>query len=242
MTIGTVTHEQRLQRVRSTGFWRVIVHPTRFDGQRIPDIDICWQMMVASSVNLRGLPFPIVRTDERRYGPDWVGSGGEFGDGVEAWRFFQSGQFAGEFSVHEDVRPDAFVKHSRQNGTTEQYARVINFVNILFMITEILEFARNLAHRDVLAPDAVVQIELHGMKGRRLVASESTWWTGTYVANDDVISWKSQLLPIELITAAPRYALDAARHVFERFGWFDPPVESLKHRQQLLLEGRPYSI
>ncbi|MBI2760828.1 MAG: hypothetical protein HYX51_05320 [Chloroflexi bacterium] len=242
MTIGIVTHEQRLEKIRSTGFWRVIVHPTLFEEQRISSLDLCWQIMVASSVNFRGLPFPSVRTDERRHGTDWVGSGGEFGNGVEAWRLFQSGQFVGEFSVHEDVMSGTTIRGSHQNGTVDPEVRVINFVNILFMMTEILEFARNLAHRDVLAPAAVIRVELHGMKDRRLVAPESMWWNGTYVASDDVIQWKAQLLPIELIAAAPRHALDAALHVFERFGWFDPPRATLERRQLLLLEGRPYSV
>src|SRR6266508_5775344 len=100
MTTTSVEWDQRLDRIHERGYWRVLIHPTVFDEHRIPSLSDCWRLIESAQVSLRGyLKYPTVDPQQRLDGKDWVQSGGEFTDGLELWRFFQSGQFVHHFSV-----------------------------------------------------------------------------------------------------------------------------------------------
>jgi hypothetical protein len=237
MTTTRVDWNQRLTRIHERGYWRVLIHPTVFDEHRIASLPECWRLIESAQVSLRGyLKYPMVDAEQRLDGDDWVQSGGEFVDGLELWRCFQSGQFVHHFSVSEDWQPDGARALGPPNGASPGSVRTLSIYNTLYTLTEILEFARKLAYRDVLEPAAVIQIELHGMKGRGLEGPGSLRMRrGLYRSQTDLICWKKTVLATELLVTAMDLALDAAVHVFERFNWNSPSRAMLQQGQRQLL-------
>ncbi len=126
----------------------------------------------------------------------------------------------------------------RVPGDVVRGPKTLNIFDALFTVTEVLVFARGLAYRDVLEPTASLRIELHRMKGRRLVAPRSPWFQGEYVSNEDKICWRSEAPAIVVLATATDLALQAALYIFEVFGWSDPPIGLIEENQRRLLERR----
>ena len=236
MTTTLMSYEERLSRIRTHGYWRVIIHPTVFEQQRIPALSRCWEIVATAMVNNR-LSYPPIQPSERVQGNDWIQSGGEFGDSIEVWRLYQSGQFVHTFSMSED-HETASLGQTASNGSSSSSERLLNVYNTLLTLTEILFFARGLAHREVLQPAALLRVELHGVRGRRLDNPKWHRVYGPYRAMEDTIEWQRTILPQALITGASTVAVDAAIHIFERFNWVTPPREVLEERQQHVFGSR----
>jgi hypothetical protein len=239
MTATLVNTEQRLAQIRETGHWRVIIHPTIFEEQRIPTLTDCWRIVEESGISLRGWPYPYVNRDERVLGDTWVQSGISWGNEVELWRFYQSGQFVHHFGVREDREPPALDWQGHGATPITQGSRSLSYLNALYTLTEILLFARGLAYREVLEPTAIIRVELHGVKGRRLTAPAERWLGDRherYASHTDTICWTSEIPTLALLADAPAIALDAAIQIFTRFGWENPSRKTLEWDQQRFLE------
>src|SRR5829696_6596341 len=98
MTTAVFETERRLAEIHDTGYWRVLIHPTVFEGSRIPTLADCWRIVEESRVSLRGWDYPHVDPAQQLRGDDWVQSGAAWANHVELWRFYQSGQFVHHFA------------------------------------------------------------------------------------------------------------------------------------------------
>jgi hypothetical protein len=141
-------------------------------------------------------------------------------------------------ALDEDWTLPVFGGGRSQKGEIKPGPKELSFVGVVFALTEVLSFAAGLAYRDVLKPAAVIRLQLHGAAGRRLTAPPERIFRKTYEASVDVIPWSATLLDAELIARAPDLAIDAAVHLFERFGWHDVPRWQLEADQRRLLERR----
>ena len=157
---------------------------------------------------------------------------------IELWRFYQSGQFVHQFAVTEDREDSWFMNGARGPGAIAQGPRTLSFLNVLYTLTEILEFSRRLAHSQILSPAASIRIELRGMKGRKLTAPQYRRLSGSYVSDSKTICWERTSEAAALIATAPNIALDATVHVLERFKWTDPPRRILEEEQRRFYEKR----
>lgn len=239
MTSTTVNDEERLALIHETGYWRVEIRPTVFLEERLTSLSSCWDSVEVSQVGLRGWYYPHIERSERVQGDNFVQSGSDFANHVELWRFYQSGQFVHRFAMPEDWKVPSLDHWSRETSAVTTGPRQLDFVDALYTVTEILKFARNLAFRDVLEPAAYLSIELHGTKGRSLSAPSSRMaLLRPYKASVDTICWERMLFAAELIATAPQVAIDAAIHIFERFGWDSAPRDLLVQDQRRLLERR----
>lgn len=238
MTLAT-TEQDRLALIRETGYWRVIIRPTIFEERRIPTIAECWRILEEAKVSLRGWDYPHLDRDDRGRSADSIQSGSTFGNHVEYWRFFQSGQFVHHFGFREDrVRPTWPGRWGNPAQIVSMQPRQLHVLSTLYTFTEILTFARNLAYRGVLEPVADITIELYELEGRVLTAPFDRDLDDRFRATTDRISWHVSLLATTLLASATDLALDATTHVFERFGWDDPPRTILAEDQRRLLERR----
>lgn len=95
MTTLTIDVADRLARIHETAYWRILLHPTEYDPQRLPTLKDCRAAVEAASVRLRGWDYPHIDPPPYDYVYDngWIQSGSDFGNHVELWRFYQSGQF-----------------------------------------------------------------------------------------------------------------------------------------------------
>lgn len=243
MTTISATGRQLLNCIHERGYWKVVIRPTVFEERRISTPEECWQVIESAQVNLRGyLDYPMLPAVPVT-GTDWIEGGGEYPDGLEFWRFYQSAHFRHHFFISED-----WLVEGEQIEQSKQYripsdTRWLNLNNALYSCTEIVRFAARLAFRDVLEPAAVVHIELHRLAGRRLVApsdgvvASNGRVGGEHIAHTDSVNWETIVLPSQLIAASSDLALDAALHLFDAFDWH-PSRQLLEDKQQRLLERR----
>jgi hypothetical protein len=231
MTSLASTTEQRLAQIHETGYWRVLIHPTVYESGRISTPAECWRLVKEARVSLRGWDYPYVDQAEQVIQDDWVQSGVAFANHVELWRFYRSGQFIHQFAVTEDRQPPSLEVRNWDLSSPKDGVRTLSLLNMLYTVTEIMEFARRLAHREVLGLAATLRIELHGMEERRLVAPAEHLFTHTYTSDNDEICWEHTSLTASLIATAPTMAIDATTHILERFKWYDPPHGMLEEDQ-----------
>lgn len=237
MTSAIVNEAERLSLIHATGYWRVQVRPTVFEPQRISSLKACWDMVESARVHLRGWDYPHVESREQITGEDYVQSGSTFANHIELWRFYQSGQFAHQFAMWEDRKPPSLDMRTYGPTPVREAPLQLGFVEVVYTLTEVFEFGRGLAYRGVLEPATHLAIELHGTQGRQLSSPSSRIPLLVREASVDQVCWGRTLLSSELIATAPEVAIDAAVHVFERFGW-DAPRSMLAEEQRRLLERR----
>lgn len=220
--------EERLDKIKSTGYWYVNIHPIQFEKQKIESPERCWEIVESCRVFLRGWDYPVINERERVLGEDWVQSGADFMGIVEIWRFYQSGQFVHYFSCLEDYRmkPDEY--------KSNKFDRALSFTSTLYRITEIFEFATRLALKNVLENGVSISIKLLGMKGRGLYEPErSVVWE--YISDHDEIAVESNLSTINLIASSYNEAIDKALEIYSNFGLVSYPRSLLVEEQRRFL-------
>jgi hypothetical protein len=179
-----------LERLKQAAHWKVIVRPSAFDGQLIPELLQCWTVIEACRVSLRGWDYPHVDRSDRARGTDWIASWGDFGSHREYWRFFQTGQFIHLFSFREDAIPDALKraisKLVEKLPPSAQPSGCADILELASNVTEIYELASRLAQRLALEGKVYISIELVGVKDRILTALDffRAWW-GYYPSVED---------------------------------------------------------
>ena len=236
MTTTASTTDQLLERIHETGYWRVLMHPVDYEEQRIPTLRRCEEIVRESEVRLRGWPYPYI--DDRKgitRGDTYIQSSVDWTYYVELWRFYQSGQFVHHFAQHSDRYGPL---SGGLEGQRRQEARVLNFVEVVYTTTEILEFARGLAYREALGTQSTISIEFHGANGRRVAPPINRMPVHRPPATIDSVGWSVTMPAAEIVAEAPRLAIDATMYILEKFNWDDPSRGMLEEDQRLLLERR----
>lgn len=226
---------EHLNKIRSRGYWEVVIHPGTFIEKRIPEIASLYPILEKTSVQLRGWDFPHL---ESRYSPhvdvDWIGQETHWEHYLEMWRFYQSGQFVDFSGMAEDwVKESALLRHN-YDWDSGQFLSVSSAVD---RFTEIFEFAARLALTE--AGDEVMHVEatVSGLKGRELKLEDfkrKPFVPGRYKASIGKLPYKVDLTRVQLITESKELALRPAVELFQRFGW-NPSLEILRDMQDELL-------
>ena len=210
-----------LDKIRSRGYWRVVIRPTTFQERQIPRCDDLLPIVEKSSVRLPNRPweYPCIDRSGVPGGDDWVWQEFERGPVIEYWRIYLSGQFVHFFAMAEDWT-DAL--NSRPAEPGGQSGQENDYLHTIFTFRGIYEFAARLALSPAGAGRMRVEVDLHGLKGRRLVTGptvEPKWSFLGYPA--EAAEWKHQWEgPQTELIASPRELATQAVHgfFFERFG------------------------
>jgi hypothetical protein len=223
----TVYVKERLEKIKSTGYWRVNIRPVQFEERRIESLERCWEIMESCNVLLRGWDYPAVSEKEKVFGDDYVQSGADFRGMVELWKFYQSGQFIHYFSCLEDYRQEEIGTNSRWLGV----------ISTLYRITEIYEFSSRLAVNDVFGNGVIISIKLEGMKDRELFEPDRPWvWKDVSKFNEIVV--ESKLPTLKFMASVHDEAINKTMEVYSHFGLTDYPRMLLSSDQKRLLEKR----
>lgn len=224
-----------LSKIRSRGYWQVVIRPTRFEEKRL-EIPQLFSLVEKHSVHLRGWDYPHVdHRTQPRVDLEWVGQEFEWEHYLEVWRMYQSGQFAHFFGVREDWRDQSRLwpaPHGWRHGS-ELYA-----ISTLFEYTEILEFAARLA-LDIDGDDIFhIAITLNGLQGRRL-ADDRKFVLGLqqYTTDIDKFPYRIEKPRTAIVATARELALQPALELFQHFGW-DPSLDLLREEQANLFRSR----
>lgn len=229
--------------------WRVVIRPAEFVRDRIPSLKQCGEIVERSTVRLRGWPFPFIGRDSSRSlrGSDWIGHCVEFGGHIEYWRLYQSGQFLFLGAVRERAAEDWDAKLRRDSKqhpgrfSPEEVDRIPGFlslVNVIYTITEYLEFAARLCESGAYAGPLGITIGLHGIDGYVLTTEPMrAWWLDHQCSSPDLShTWNTT--SSDLIETRSSFALDIMVWFFERFGWTEASAKVLQDEQQRFLAGK----
>jgi len=223
-----------LDRIKSRGYWRVVVRPQAFAEKRIPEITDLYPIIQNTSVNLRGWDFPhLDHHSQVHIDIDWIGQESEWEAFLEIWRFYESGQFVDIAGMHEDWHDQrgsipAALKNWRPG-------LILGIGNTLFRFTEIFEFAARLAMTQAGDDTMHIEITVSNLAGRRLWVDSSDRMpiSRHYTSSIKELPYQIELPRTELIAAPRELALKPAIELFRRFGW-DPSQGILRDQQNEL--------
>ncbi len=233
-----------IDKIKSRGYWRVIIRPTKFHHYLIPSLDKCHQLIEESKVYLRGWDYPHLpdRGQGLVNGIDWLEASTDsmvWIPMLEYWRFYQSGQFAHLFHCEEDwINRDQLQIQNWRNLPLPE--KVLTILGTVYRVTEIYEFAARLAAKDLFSSDLSITVELHGMKGRGLVVTGHMHapLLTNYICGVDDLPYSKTVSLEALLAQASELALENVVWFFERFNWQNIPVDGIRNDQRNLLERR----
>ncbi len=230
--------EQTLSKIKSRGYWEVIIRPLKFEKERIMDLPECLKIVEESRIQLRGWDYPHVGHHPAPYcGIDYVESFVDWDEHKEFWRMYQSGQFVHLFALHED-----WLGEQRPLfGGVSKYASIkpmsiLEITMTLWSMTEIYQFAMELSKKGLFDGTAAISLKLHGLLNRRLSSFDIGWgYLDGCVCHIDILPREKEI-PIKiLIEQSAEIAVNETLEVLKRFNWQSPPIESLEKSQHKLL-------
>lgn len=224
--------------------WRVNYRPATYEGNRLPTLADCFEVVQRCNVYLRGWDFPHIPPGDskRAVGAQWVAAWSDFDGHFEYWRFYQSTQFLYLGSVREVTDPrwsaevrDLMIWHSHGDADISSVPGFVHVTNLIYNITEMFEFAARLAQAGVYTEPLTINVSLVGIRGFMLVAENSRSWRANFLATENELAYEITLSPYELISSAAESAVTCIVWMFERFRWLKPNLEMIRSDQQKLL-------
>lgn len=225
--------QQLIKKIKSRGYWRVVIRPSRFMQNRIPELGQCKKLIRDNAVRLRGWDYPHYDvTSEPHLGLDYVEQFSDFLSHIEAWRLYQSGQFVHYKALWEDW--EDYPGH--QHIPPKEYLSIIGTV---YFLTEIYEFASRLGSKGVLGDSCEIQVTLSNTANRKLKTFDPHRpLFAKYETTLDEVPHSASFMTADLMTRSAELSLEHAIWLFQRFNLDDVPAETFKEDQRRLLEKR----
>jgi hypothetical protein len=219
--MSTVQTSPVLDKIRSRGYWSVVIRPVTFREDRVPADDLD-KIILRNAVRSRW-GYPIVDVSgsaEWRNGAGWIGQENDYGFiRIEAWRFYTSGLFVHYFSIAGDWRRDP------QNWPPNE---LIEYQNTIRTFGDVFEFAARLAQSPAGDNPMRVEIDIEGLQARRIIDPEQPWFDRSYKTDDPRWSLSWEGAQVELIANPGKLAAEFASKFFAAFRLFvSPEVLSL---------------
>ena len=221
--------------------WRVNFRPAEYDPELIPTLAECFRLVEQTSVRFRGWPYPYLsnRQDERGRLTNGVASWTDNEYATEYWCLYQSGQFLHLFTFEENTPDCQRQQQSLRRPYRPHTPGCVDFLDFLYTVTEIFEFATRLCLKELYRGSLEISIELKDIQGFRLWSSDPARRVRSEWISHESNLRKSWPFPsAELIANSADRALDAAIWFFERFGWESPNKDSLSRDQREMLSWR----
>ncbi len=211
------------------GYWEIVVYPTPFESNRIPNQLEAERVVNDSIVHLRGWDFPH---------KDSHGNSSNFSQGKqsftvsdvinhqEAWRMYKSGLFIWREYFVEDL-----------GGYEEDGKKVNSFVNTIYSVTEFVLFLKRVYAEKLKVDSVHLSIVLTECKDRKLVALQTgTLISGYYSCKEDRILIEKDIQTADLQASFEGIAREIIREIFMLFNWNDPNETMLEDWQKKLIE------
>ena len=217
-----------LIKIKSRGYWRIIVRPQSFNPSSVTDISMLLPILTKCIVRIRGWDFPHIdyRTNPN-YGNDWVGQENDWDYHKGIWRLYQSGQFVYLLGMAIDWREESSI------WPADQLSKPMTLIGVgdtIFAFAEVMDFASQIALTD--AGDEVMHIDIKvgNIEGRALYVDSHRGrmpFTNLYQTKMHEYTYSKDITRADLISNHKSYAIDASQQLFKRFGW-NAPTEILQ--------------
>ena len=209
-----------IDKIRSRGYWQVVVRPVRFNSERISDIASLRPILQKAYVSLRGWNFPhLDEPTALHIDIDWIGQEFEWQHYISSWRFYQSGQF-----IYISGMPIDWRDQSHFWPADEQWRQgaLLGVGDAIFTLTEVFEFAARLALSDTGDEQMHIGVTVGNLRERLLYVDTPGRWpflTTDYQASIEKFPYSVELTRSDLVAKPRDFALQAANELFKRFGW-----------------------
>lgn len=222
-----------LQKIRSRGYWKVVIHPATFMEKRVPNIGDLYSILEKTSVQLRGWDFPHLgpRTPPH-IDKDWIEQESQWNHFLEYWRFYQSGQFVQFSGMLEDWLDRSKIQRQMEGW---KHGALLSVTGTVFHFTEIFEFAARLSRTQSGDQQMHLEIVVSGLKNRALWFDPARRMPPPVEmkATVEELLYKVDLPQLQLFTETGKLALAPARELFQSFGW-EPSLDLLRDIQEEL--------
>jgi hypothetical protein len=232
---------QLLDKIKSRGYWHVLIRPTRFSEERIRALHDCQQLVEQYRVRHYGRYFPYLDFQALRRELDHIEHGVTLGFINEVWRFYQSGQFVFFSGLEEDWLKESPRLPARSSPSREP-GSVLDILGILYRLSEVYEFATRLAQQGIFGDSLLLKVSMVGMSDRLL----GSWDARQFIAwglERDYKCHTSELpreksFPVrDFIARSQEYSFEHFSWVMDRFG-FVPSEAIFKCEQERFFAGR----
>lgn len=221
-----------LTEILSRGHWDIRIRPVTFQQERVPLSDLR-QLLMRASLNYRGWEVPYITPRLPETGVDWISLEYQRENGLQAWRFFQSGQFAAELGLLDDW--DEKLTYPIQKFW--KLGEALSILDVVFSLTEVFGLVSRLAITDIYREERqiVVDVKLCGVKNRILYnrGIYSGFEMG-YTTVAENIPYTVTLEKEDSIGRPRELAIEAAQFFFERFSGWKPSAQLLTTYQSEL--------
>ncbi len=221
-----------LEEIRSRGYWDVRIRPVTFQPERL-SLSGLRQVLIRAHVNYRGWELPYVVTRTPEIGNDWIGLENQQQNGLQSWRFFQSGQFAAVLGFLDDWNEK--LPYDRYTEATR--GKLLSILDVVFYLSEIFGVAARLATSDIYRdePSVVIDLTLCKVQKRQLYGRGiyEVFSIDGYTTAAQNIPYSVTLAKEDIIGRPQELAREAAQFFFERFGW-SPSTQLLTSMQAQL--------
>ena len=227
-----------LDRIKSRGYWKVVIRPTTFVEQRVADRSALLSIIERNSVDLKGWSFPHVDSlVEIEKGPDWIGQEISRDPVLELWRFYQSGQFVHYLGIPEDWRTGAHQWPLSGNGV---HRGMLDVAGVVLQLTEIYEFAARFCFTQAVDNGIFLEITVDNIEDHFLYLPEIGSQEGSEISKTGSpgIDYAICLSNIEIVAEARELSLWPALELFRSFQW-DPGVDFVRELQLELIRRVP---
>ena len=208
-----------LDKIHTRGYWKVIIRPKTFVSNRIADISSLFPLIDKINVEIRGWDFPHIDPREPpTIGIDWIEEQEDWLHIKSCWRFHQSGLFIYESGMGYDWRDESSFWPPDKNWQSGSF---IGVGDIIYTVTEIMEFASRLAISDAGDEIMYLKIGLFNIQDRKLYVDNPHKWPfhTEYKAAIKEFPYELDIPRTKLIAKKKDQALIAALEFFKRFHW-----------------------
>jgi len=243
-----MTEDGVINKIKTRGYWRINFDPLESNPFLVEDRGKCKEIVTTSAVELRGWDYPHVPTENSRKesaiynGQNFVGSYTNWERHKEVWRLEQSGKFTHIRGFWEDWWDEdtIFVIEDRNKYPP---GSILSVTSAIYTLTEIFEFLKRLAEKNVYDSGVVVSIELHNINARKLLIMEP----GRFLFSEYISNVNDYVLPSQVfengqlvLEKAHDSAIELVSDVFETFNWDKgrQPMDTFRDDQKKLLERK----
>lgn len=225
-------------KIKSRGYWIVDIHPEELsESLNIKRTELIDKMR-ENSISLRGWDYPHIPTqnDEKQeiyLTGNKVESWIDWDVFKEIWRFYENRQFVHLFGIVND-----WYDEMDGWGDTSQYKAIkpnteLDFVEVIYRLTEIFQFVKNLYSNDIYASNVAISIVLHNLAERYLSTTDRRRFFNSkyYKCRSKSISIERRMTKDEILEKGNSIALDIAEEIFQEFQWTFPK-EAFKSEQE----------
>lgn len=225
-----------IDKIKSRGYWRINFQPLVLE-EKLDSIGKCFEVVSKNAVYLRGWKYPHIpnRNDEDTgiepcdgYFQAWV----DWGNHKEFWRMYQSGQYLHYLALREDWLGEDTWKSNLADEIKPMSS--LNVITTVYQMTEIYLFLERLISDGIYDEGINVSISLINTNGRMLWINDFFRGGFNYprITFADKFDYSKTHEVADVLSKYRQLAIGAVLFIFDRFGWDNPPIDTLRKDQE----------